>query len=463
MRKISLLLTICFMLGYVIPLLAQSNFSTSLHATRNGKPTWYNAANGGFETISNVPIDQVGCVECHGPTDANGDPYPANYTPSCVDCHATGSFTVEETQCLSCHSREKAIINKGIPDVHRDASTPFECIDCHGEDELHGDDGVEYNSMFDPGAIQTDCQQAGCHESVPANSEHNLHGANIHCTSCHASTNLTCLSCHFESQVVMKKRAFGQFTNFMILVNRDKDGKVHPASFQSLSYQGNTWIGMGPSVAHTITKTGARTCGDCHNSMGTGVPAIQDYNNGGGMKFATWNPADSTISTLTGVVPLPIDYKYSFKMDFLTYNGDPNDPVAPSKNWSVVKEIADGFMLRYATPLTKAQMNALGMDTLLVSVVRQINAVPDNFRLEQNYPNPFNPTTTIRFSVPQRSDVELVVYDALGNEIETLINGDHEAGVYEVDFDATGLTSGVYFYQIKSASFSETRKLVLMK
>jgi hypothetical protein len=108
-------------------------------------------------------------------------------------------------------------------------------------------------------------------------------------------------------------------------------------------------------------------------------------------------------------------------------------------------------------------MDAIGMDTTLVSVERQINAVPDNFKLEQNYPNPFNPSTTIRFSIPVRADIELVVYDALGNQLETLISGDHEAGVYEVDFDATGLSSGVYFYQIKSVLFNETRKLVLMK
>ncbi|MDZ7623791.1 MAG: T9SS type A sorting domain-containing protein [Ignavibacteriaceae bacterium] len=95
--------------------------------------------------------------------------------------------------------------------------------------------------------------------------------------------------------------------------------------------------------------------------------------------------------------------------------------------------------------------------------LKQINAVPEGFRLEQNYPNPFNPSTTIRYSIPQRSDVELIVYDALGHEIKTLISGDHDAGVYEVDFDATGLSSGVYFYQIKSASFTETRKLLLMK
>jgi len=169
------------------------------------------------------------------------------------------------------------------------------------------------------------------------------------------------------------------------------------------------------------------------------------------------------MSTLTGIVPLPIDYKYSFKMDFLKYNGDPNDPVIPSKNWSVVKETADGFVLRYCTPLTTAQMDALGMDTLLVNVERQINSIPEGFKLEQNYPNPFNPTTTIQYSIPERGEVEIIVYDALGDEIKTLISGDHDAGIYEVEFNATGLASGIYFYQIKSAAFTQTRKFVLMK
>ncbi len=468
MRKITLLLTICFVIGFVLPSLGQGNFNTSLHKTRNGKPTWYNSENGGFETLTNVPIEGLGCVECHDANDANGDPYTGTYTPDCVDCHATNSGTpgpVTQDDCLGCHGREKTIIMKNIPDVHRDSgnSAVDECWDCHKKEELHGDDGIEHASMFDTGAIQTDCEQAGCHTTVPSNTEHDTHGANIHCTSCHASTNLTCLSCHFESQVVGKKRAFGKFVDFMILVNRTKDGKVHPASFQSLTYDGNTWIGMGPSVAHTITKDNARTCSDCHANFGGTIPAIDEYNAGGGMKFATWNPADSTMSTLTGVVPLPVDYKYSFKMDFLKYNGDPNDPVAQSKNWSVVKEDVDGFMLRYATALTKSQMAKLGMDTLLVGVKQVGDKIPNDYLLEQNYPNPFNPSTTIRYSIAERGDVELKVYDALGNLVETLVNREQEAGVYQVEFNPVNLASGIYFYQIKTNSFVETKKLVLLK
>ncbi|MBT8378283.1 MAG: T9SS type A sorting domain-containing protein [Ignavibacteria bacterium] len=463
MKKITLLLTICFVIGYVLPSLGQ--FETSLHKTRNGKPTWYNSENGGFETLTNVAIEDLGCVECHDANDANGDPYPTNYTPDCVDCHATNTppppGPVTQDDCLGCHGREKAIINKGIEDVHRTAGKV--CMDCHTSSDLHGD-GTEYTSMFDPGAITTDCENSGCHEGFTHPGSQDPHNGALHCTSCHASTNLSCYNCHFESQVLEHvKRAKQQITGFQILVNREKDGKVHPATFQSLSYEGNTWIAMGPSVAHTITKTGARTCSDCHQNFGGSIPAIEDWNANGEIQFASWNSSDSTLSWLQGIVPLPVDYKRSFKLDFITYNGDPSDPPGPSKNWSFVKGEADGFQLLYATPLTTTQMGKLGMDTNLVSVRPLTGELPEGYSLSQNYPNPFNPTTMIRFSVPERSHIELVVYDALGDHVETLVNGEQEAGAYEVEFNARGLASGVYFYQIKSNSYTATKKLVLMK
>lgn len=90
-------------------------------------------------------------------------------------------------------------------------------------------------------------------------------------------------------------------------------------------------------------------------------------------------------------------------------------------------------------------------------------ASPTEFLLEQNYPNPFNPITTIRYEIPEQSFVTLKVYDILGNEIETLINEENQTGSYEVEFDATGLTSGIYFYKIRADSYIRTKKMLLIK
>ena len=90
-------------------------------------------------------------------------------------------------------------------------------------------------------------------------------------------------------------------------------------------------------------------------------------------------------------------------------------------------------------------------------------SIPNNFVLEQNYPNPFNPTTIIQYSVPQRSDVILKVYDILGSEVATLVNEEKTGGVYSVNFDASQLSSGIYFYRIQAGSFVETKKMILLK
>jgi hypothetical protein len=90
-------------------------------------------------------------------------------------------------------------------------------------------------------------------------------------------------------------------------------------------------------------------------------------------------------------------------------------------------------------------------------------SIPKSVMLAQNYPNPFNPVTTIRFEIPQLSDVSLKVFDILGREVMTLVNQEVPAGVYHVRFDGSKLPSGVYFYRLQSGQFVETRKLVLTK
>ena len=97
-----------------------------------------------------------------------------------------------------------------------------------------------------------------------------------------------------------------------------------------------------------------------------------------------------------------------------------------------------------------------------------IDVAPTNYSLKQNFPNPFNPITKIRYSVPQSSNVVIKIFDILGNEIESLVNEEKPAGVYEVDFNShsgvvRNLPSGIYFYQLRADSFIQTKKMILIK
>ena len=88
---------------------------------------------------------------------------------------------------------------------------------------------------------------------------------------------------------------------------------------------------------------------------------------------------------------------------------------------------------------------------------------PDSYNLAQNYPNPFNPVTTIKYSIPESGNVSLKVYDILGNEVASLVNEEKGPGVYSVTFDASKLSSGVYLYKLQAGSFTESKKMLLMK
>ena len=101
--------------------------------------------------------------------------------------------------------------------------------------------------------------------------------------------------------------------------------------------------------------------------------------------------------------------------------------------------------------------------SLTIVSVEQPPLLPLPLRLYENYPNPFNPRTTIRFSLPRSGEVSLKIFNLLGEEVATLVSGRVDAGTHAVQWDATGLPSGVYFYRLQAGDFTETRKLVLVK
>jgi hypothetical protein len=96
-------------------------------------------------------------------------------------------------------------------------------------------------------------------------------------------------------------------------------------------------------------------------------------------------------------------------------------------------------------------------------VVEVTSGIVKSYSLDQNFPNPFNPSTTIRYAIPEAGNVTLTVFNLLGQQVSTLVSEKQKAGTYSVVFDASKLTSGIYFYQIKAGNFVNTKKLLLLK
>jgi len=107
---------------------------------------------------------------------------------------------------------------------------------------------------------------------------------------------------------------------------------------------------------------------------------------------------------------------------------------------------------------------------IMTDVEQTTNVLPNKYSLYQNYPNPFNPSTTIKFEIPKTAFVTLKIYNMLGQEVAELVNEEKQPGVYEVNWNASGFASGVYFYRINvgqigsgGVNFTNTKKLLIMK
>ncbi len=138
----------------------------------------------------------------------------------------------------------------------------------------------------------------------------------------------------------------------------------------------------------------------------------------------------------------------------------------------VSEYIADGIYIRFRMTSDSANVHqgwfiddiTLVVDTtLILSSGPEITSLPAIFNVAQNFPNPFNPITTIHYDLPQRSNVQITIYDLLGREITTLVSETQDAGYRSVRWDATNVASGMYFYQIKAGDYIQTKKMLLLK
>jgi Secretion system C-terminal sorting domain len=142
------------------------------------------------------------------------------------------------------------------------------------------------------------------------------------------------------------------------------------------------------------------------------------------------------------------------KIGFVPGHGNSNSP----KEYSFMDKPTDGSQFKYR--LKQIDIDGKFEYSPEVEVVFEIL---QDFEIKQNYPNPFNPTTKITYSIPQKANVQIIIYNLLGMEVATLVNEIKNAGKYEAEFDASQLSSGIYLYKIISANYFETKKMLLLK
>ena len=226
--------------------------------------------------------------------------------------------------------------------------------------------------------------------------------------------------------------------------------------------------------------------GDAHQPLHvtSNYDGAQTGNNGIHSRYETTMLA-TYLSQVT-VAKLPINFvarPIEFAFDYITHGNGLVDSILHADNYA--KATAGGSTsgsAYYAAlwektgAMTKAQIQDATEDLACLWYTAAVNAglisltsvssageLQPRFELLQNYPNPFNPTTTISFSLGSISNVTVKIYNLLGQEVETLVSGNRSAGIFRVQWKATGVASGIYLCRMQAGSYVETRKLILMK
>ena len=304
--------------------------------------------------------------------------------------------------------------------------------------------------------------------------------------------NVSCIACHNPHNPDVISYFNSSTKSYEVMTNSDSlcgqcHGNLRFPNTDHLSYNINS--GTGGKNVQNITSMSGVKCIDCH-MYNTGI----DGSNSAMFKGHTWSvfikEPDGSVdasctkchSTMSADSSTALVAKW--KSDFQTLDSVAEAKVTAAAN--VLKNSTDSsnfaeaqFNMTYAESDESGGVhNHLYSAALLNDAISKANIIvtgiaannfnkPLTFNLSQNYPNPFNPSTKINFTLPHSGNVTLKVYDMLGREVATLINGYKSEGNYSVDFNENittkGLSSGVYIYQLKEDKFIQTKKMVLLK
>ena len=244
------------------------------------------------------------------------------------------------------------------------------------------------------------------------------------------------------------------------------DGLTYPAHVFAFAVLPN---GLGDTSIFAGTDNGI-----WQRPLSKIVPAIElnEYNIGFNLYLNAFYNTNNLRITNSSLAPLVIDSVYTttkwFGVSSLHDTVTEQDTVSllvsfiPDSARQLYKQYSDTLYIvsNSIYSLTKVPLSAELVGT---AVSQNKSGVPKRFGVSQNYPNPFNPTTIINFQLPMSSFVTLKVYDILGREVKVLVNEKLKAGTYTVTFNADKLSSGIYFYRLHAGSFTETKRLLLLR
>ncbi len=239
--------------------------------------------------------------------------------------------------------------------------------------------------------------------------------------------------------------------------------KIYVAAGFSGTFRKDFWIGTIGSDAATITWE-QKTDVPCRGT-GTSRPGGHAVNN----RFYVVAGETTPAPTQQDSIFIWSISDSSWLPQIITGRGSQTS----SNYWGVISSsivnnkvrvwIPGGF---FPSTITTTKLLALtdSLDCIVTGISNNTNSIlPGRFSLSQNYPNPFNPATRIKYSIPVQSSVKLVLYDILGKEIMTMVNEVKPTGEYIYDLNASGLSSGVYFYKLEAGSFTDTKRMILLK
>lgn len=228
----------------------------------------------------------------------------------------------------------------------------------------------------------------------------------------------------------------------------------------------------GQSIAfniYTFTRSDLATMLVARKNAGKKVRGVMDNNTDTGTQYPylVANNIDVRLKTGSGLLhhkTALVDAENPH-WNSLTITGSHNwsNSAENSNNENTVFIYDGNITNQYLQEFAARYYQFGGSDTIYVSVRSTGNEIPAAYALSQNYPNPFNPTTTISYQLSTANFVRLKVYDVLGREVATLVNGPQQAGHYDVEFTGDGLASGVYFYRLEAGNFVDQKKMLMLK